>query len=273
MVIFPNAKINIGLSVIRKRPDGFHDIESIFYPVRLCDALEYLPASESGTDNHDTISYSGRPVVINKDICIKLIELLRESFSFPVLRLHLHKNIPAGAGLGGGSSDAAFLLNSLNGRFGFGLDQAQLRECAGRIGSDCPFFINNKSCLVTGRGEKLEDIQLSLEGLFLVLVCPGINVSTAEAYKEVTPTHQSPALRELVQENTYKWRDLIINQFEVPVFKKYPEIKKIEEKLYHLGAVYASMTGSGSSVYGIFRSEPEIHSEFNECFVYREQLC
>jgi 4-diphosphocytidyl-2-C-methyl-D-erythritol kinase len=270
MVIFPNAKINIGLSVIRKREDGFHDIESVFYPVGLCDALEYLPAGESLATNQDTISYSGRFPVTGKDICIKLVELLRESYSFPILRLHLHKNIPAGAGLGGGSSDAACLLKSLNNRFGFGLDQAQLGEYAGRIGSDCPFFINNMPRLVTGRGEKLQDIHLSLEGMFLVLVCPAINVSTADAYREVTPTHKSSSLQELVRESPDKWKDLIINQFEVPVFKKFPAIKKIKEKLYHMGAVYASMTGSGSAVYGLFRSEPEITGEFRDCFVHTE---
>ena len=221
---------------------------------------------------HDTISYSGRFPVTGKDICIKMIELLREYFSFPVLRLHLHKNIPTGAGLGGGSSDAAFLLKSLNSRFGFGMNQSQLGELAGRVGSDCPFFINNKPCLVTGRGEKLEGLQLSLEGLYMVLVCPGINVSTAEAYREVTPVHKSPVLQELVAETTDKWRDLIINEFEIPVFKRYPEIKKIREELYHMGAVYASMTGSGSAVYGLFRSEPEIHGEFSECFIHREWL-
>ncbi len=272
MVIFPNAKINIGLSVIRKRQDGFHDIESVFYPIGLCDALEYLPASETMTGKADTISYSGRFPVTGKDICIKMVELLRESFSFPVLRLHLHKNIPAGAGLGGGSSDAAFLLNSLNSRFGFGLDKLQLGELAARAGSDCPFFINNKPCLVTGRGEKLESLQLSLEGLFMLLVCPGTNVSTTEAYRKVTPVDKSPVLEKLVRETTDKWRDLIINQFEVPVFKRYPKIKKIREELYRMGAVYASMTGSGSAVYGLFRSEPEIHEEFSEYFLHREWL-
>lgn len=272
MVIFPNSKINIGLSVIRKREDGFHDIESIFYPVGLCDALEYLPVSESDTANHDSISYSGSITVTGKDICIKLVELLRGSYHFPKLSLHLLKKIPAGAGLGGGSSDAAHLLKSLNMRFGFGLDQAKLEEIAGKVGSDCPFFIKNRPCLVTGRGDKLEELQLSLEGLFIVLIYPGINVSTAEAYREITPVQLSPGLRELVREPVDRWKDLILNQFEIPVFKKHPVIGEIREKLYRMGAIYASMTGSGSAVYGLFRSEPEIHSEFNECFVYRERL-
>jgi 4-diphosphocytidyl-2-C-methyl-D-erythritol kinase len=272
MVIFPNAKINIGLSVISKRDDGFHNIESIFYPVGLCDALEYLPVGEKITANHDTISYSGQFPVTGKDICIKLVELLRGSFSFPTLTLHLHKKIPAGAGLGGGSSDAAFLLKSLNSRFSFGFKEAELNEYAGRIGSDCTFFINNMPGLVTGRGEKLQPVDLSLEGMFLVLVYPGINISTAEAYREVAPAHKSPSLQGLVKETPEKWKDLIVNQFEVTVFKKFPAIKKIKEELYRMGALYASMTGSGSAVYGLFRSEPEIGEDFRDYFVHREWL-
>jgi 4-diphosphocytidyl-2-C-methyl-D-erythritol kinase len=272
MVIFPNAKINIGLSVIRKRDDGFHDIESIFYPVGLCEALEYLPADDKTTGNNDNITYSGRFPVEGKDICIKLVELLRESFSFPVLRLHLHKNIPAGAGLGGGSSDAAFLLKSLNSRFGFGLNPGQLEDVAARVGSDCPFFIWNKPCLVTGRGDRMEEIQLNLEGFFLVLICPLINVSTSEAYREVRPIQAASGLDKLVSRNVGMWKNLIINQFEDPVFKRYPRIKKIKEELYRMGAVYASMTGSGSAVYGLFRSEPELSGDLSDCFIHREWL-
>ena len=272
MVIFPNAKINAGLSVIRKRNDGFHDIESVFYPIGLCDALEYLPAGDELPENPALITYSGPFSVIGKDICIKLIEVLRKSFSFPVLRVNLHKNIPAGAGLGGGSSDAAFLLKSLNNNYAFGLNHGQLEELAGRIGSDCPFFINNKPCLVTGRGEILESIDLNLKGYYLVIVCPDIQVSTAEAYREVIPLLKSPGLRELVREKVDNWKYLIINQFEDPVFKKHPVLKKIKEELYCIGADYASMTGSGSAVYGLFSSEPDIKGEFNGCFIHREQL-
>ena len=272
MVIFPNAKINIGLSVIGKRADGYHNIESIFYPTGLCDALEYLPAGDRSAAKADTIEYSGYFHVEGKDICIKLIELVRKSFSFPALRLHLHKSIPAGGGLGGGSSDAASLLKSLNNRFDFGLNTDQLEDLAGRIGSDCPFFIRNRPSLVTGRGEHLQDIQLSLEGLYLVLVCPLINVSTAEAYRDVRPIQTSSGLKKSVLEKVEMWKNLIINQFEEPVFKRYPAIKKIKEKLYSLGAVYASMTGSGSAVYGLFKSEPDLHGEFSDCLIHRECL-
>jgi len=272
MVIFPNAKINIGLSVIGKRSDGFHDIESVFYPVGLCDAIEYLPVVHKEEADPDLITYSGPFPVTGKDICIKSIELLRELFSFPALRMHIHKNIPSGAGLGGGSSDAAFLLKSLNERFAFGLNNVQLEELAGRIGSDCPFFIKNNPSLVTGRGENLENIHLSLKGYYMVLICPGIQVSTAAAYSEIIPSQKSPGLREMVQHDIYKWRDQIKNQFEVPVFRKHPLLKVIKEELYSIGAEYASMTGSGSAIFGLFRSVPEIPGQFKDYFIFREWL-
>lgn len=272
MVIFPNAKINIGLSVIRKRDDGFHDIESIFYPIGLCDILEYIPVEDKPATGPSSITYSGRFPVAGKDICIRLIELLRDLFSFPVLRIHLHKNIPSGAGLGGGSSDAAFLLQSLNSRYSFGLNQDQLEELAGRIGSDCPFFIKNAPCLITGKGEKLQEIQLNLNGYYLILICPGIQVGTAEAYKEIIPSHIPPGLIDLAGEPLDQWKYLIINQFEDAVFRKYPLLKEIKQELYNLGAVYASMTGSGSSIYGLFRSEIKIPRQFSDYFILREWL-
>jgi 4-diphosphocytidyl-2-C-methyl-D-erythritol kinase len=272
MVIFPNAKINIGLSVIRKRNDGFHDIESIFYPIGLCDSLEYLPAGKIPATDTASLTYSGPFPVTGKDICIKLTEMLRDLFSFPALRMHIHKNIPSGAGLGGGSSDAAFLLKSLNSLYSFELNQAQLEELAGRIGSDCPFFIRNNPCLVTGKGEFLQEIHLSLKGYYLMLVCPGIQVSTAEAYREVIPSGKSPNLPELAGEPVDIWKHLIINQFEDPVFRKYPLLAETKKELYDMGAIYVSMTGSGSAIYGLFRSEAEIPEHFSNYFIFTEWL-
>jgi 4-diphosphocytidyl-2-C-methyl-D-erythritol kinase len=272
MVIFPNAKINIGLSVINKRDDGFHDIESIFYPIGLCDSLEYLPAGDTPVIDTAPISYSGRFPVAGKDICIKLIEILRDLFSFPSLRMHLHKNIPSGAGLGGGSSDAAFLLKSLNSLYSFGLNQEQLEVLAGRIGSDCPFFIKNNPCLVTGKGELLQEINLSLKGYFMMIVYPGIQVSTAEAYREVIPSDKSPKLLELSREPVDQWKYLIINQFEDSVLRRYPSLAEIKKELYDMGAVYSSMTGSGSAIYGLFRSEANITRQFSDYFIFREWL-
>jgi 4-diphosphocytidyl-2-C-methyl-D-erythritol kinase len=270
MVIFPNAKINLGLTVIRKRDDGFHDIESIFYPIGLCDALEYIPAGDK--TNTDTVTYSGQFPVEGKDICMKLTDMLRQSFSFPRLRIHIHKNIPSGAGLGGGSSDAAFLLKSLNKSYSFGLNQDQLEGLAERIGSDCPFFLRNTPCLVTGKGEDLQNISLILKGYYLILICPGIQVSTAEAYREIIPFHNVAGLMEIAGEPVDQWKNLIINQFEEPVFKKYPVLKKIKEKLYNIGAVYASMTGSGSAIYGLFHSEINTPQQFTDYFIFREWL-
>ena len=270
MIIFPNAKINLGLSVIRKRNDGFHDIESIFYPIGLCDVLEYIPVEN--IPENESISYSGPFAVKDKDICLKLTEMLRDSFSFPALRMHIHKNIPAGAGLGGGSADAAFLLKSLNGFYSFGLNQEQLEAWAARIGSDCPFFIKNNPCLVTGKGENLQDIQLNLKGYYILLIYPGIHASTADAYKEIIPSLKSADLQDMSRKPVDQWKYLIMNDFENPVFRKYPLLAGIKKELYSMGAVYASMTGSGSAIYGLFRSEIIIPQQFSNYFIFREWL-
>jgi 4-diphosphocytidyl-2-C-methyl-D-erythritol kinase len=270
MVIFPNAKINLGLSVIRKRHDGFHNIESILYPTGLCDALEYIP--EKKTAENDSISYSGPFPVEGKDICLKLTEMLRESFSIPSLRMHIHKKIPSGAGLGGGSADAAYLLTSLNEFFSFGLNQEQLEARAARIGSDCPFFIRNSPCLVTGKGEFLQNIELSLKGYYFMLIYPGIHARTAEAYKEIIPLLESFDLQDLVSQPADQWKYLILNHFEIPVFRKYPLLAEIKKELYNMGAVYASMTGSGSALYGLFHSETQIPKQFSNYYIYREWL-
>ena len=270
MVIFPNAKINLGLSVLRKREDGFHDIESIFYPTGLCDILEFIPAEN--TSQNDSISYSGLFPVEGKDICLTLTEMLRNSFSFPVLRMHIHNNIPAGAGLGGGSADAAFLLKSLNEYFTFGLNPLQLEKWAARIGSDCPFFVRNHPCLVTGKGESLQDIELDLNGYYFLLVYPGIHMSTAEAYKDIIPSLKSADLRDGIRKPVDQWKYLITNHFEDPVFRKYPLLADIKKELYRMGAVYASMTGSGSALYGLFQSEIIIPQQFSSYFIFKEWL-
>lgn len=270
MVIFPNAKINIGLSVIRKRSDGFHDIESIFYPVGLCDALEYIQAEE--TQENDSVSYSGPFPVESRDICLKLTEMLRDSFSIPALRMHIHKNIPPGAGLGGGSADAAFLLKSLNETYSLDLNPEQMEIWAARIGSDCPFFVRNTPCLVTGKGEYLREIQLSLKGYYFILVFPGILSSTAEAYREIIPSGKSADLVSAVRKPVDQWKNFIANQFEEPVFRRYPLLAEIKKELYNMGAVFASMSGSGSAIYAIFHSEVRIPSRFSNYTTYKEWL-
>lgn len=270
MVIFPNAKINLGLSVMRKRDDGFHDIESIFYPTGLCDALEYIPGENMS--QNDSISYSGLFPVEGKDICLKFTEMLRDSFSFPFLRIHIHKNIPSGAGLGGGSADAAFLLKSLNDFFSFGLNQEQLEKWAAGIGSDCPFFVRNHPCLVTGKGENLQEIKLNLKGYYFLLIYPGIHASTAEAYKEIIPSHKSAGLLDMTRKPVDQWKYVVTNHFENAVFRKYPLLADIKKELYSMGAVYASMTGSGSALYGLFQSEIKIPQQFSNYFIFSEWL-
>lgn len=274
MILFPNAKINIGLSVIRKRSDGFHDIETIMYPIGLCDALEYIEEQE-GTipGNLTTIAYSGNVSITGQDICLKVIQMLEEMFPLPSVRMHLLKNIPVGAGLGGGSSDAAFLLKSLNEQFSFGLSNDQMEELAGRIGGDCPFFIRNKPCLVSGKGDQLRDIPLKLEGYWLLLVYPGIIISTREAYQEIIPENKSVNLHDLIQQPPGQWRNTIKNQFEDSVYRKYPLLAEIKKELYRMGAVYSSMSGSGSGMYGIFNSEVKIPEKFKSYFIYKEFLC
>lgn len=272
MILFPNAKINIGLSIIRKRDDGFHDIETIMYPIGLCDALEYIEEKESKTQGKISITYSGNVSFISQDICLRVIQLLEEMFHLPSLRMHLLKNIPAGAGFGGGSSDAAFLLKSLNELYSFGLSSDRLEKLAGSIGGDCPFFIRNKPCLVSGKGDLLQETRVNLEGYWLFLVYPGVIISTKEAYQEVIPAYRSENLNDLIQQPLDHWKNCIKNQFEDSVCRKYPLLSEIKEGLYKMGAVYASLSGSGSGLYGIFRSEVKIPAIFNSYFTYQEFL-
>ncbi|KPK87033.1 MAG: hypothetical protein AMS27_03530 [Bacteroides sp. SM23_62_1] len=272
MILFPNAKINIGLSVTRKRSDGFHDIETILYPIGLCDVLEYVEAKESNTNEGTIITYSGSVTFADQDICMKVLGLLKKMFNIPPLRMHLLKNIPVGAGLGGGSSDAAFLLKSLNESFALKLSRDRLEELADHLGSDCPFFIRNNPCYVSGKGNRLQEISLSLEGYWLFLVYPGFHINTKDAYQAVTPSYMPGKLKDLIDQPPDYWKNIIKNQFEDSMFRKYPLLQEIKEKLYEMGAVYASMSGSGSGMYGIFNSEVKIPSKFNSFFTYKEFL-
>jgi 4-diphosphocytidyl-2-C-methyl-D-erythritol kinase len=263
VITYPNAKINIGLNVVGKRPDGFHDIETVFFPIPLSDILEIIPSAFGTT----TITTSGLPIPGQpyQNICIKAIELLRTSN--PILHsslftLHLHKQIPAGSGLGGGSSDGAFTLKMLNAMEGPGLSEEHIVQLASQLGSDCAFFVRNRPAFATGRGEKLEEISLSLKGYFLALVIPPVHVGTAEAYSMITPGKPSLSVKEIVALPLSEWKNLLRNDFEEPVTAKYPEIKDVKEKLYERGAVYASMSGSGSAVYGLFKDPPKIAGHF-----------
>jgi 4-diphosphocytidyl-2-C-methyl-D-erythritol kinase len=253
VIVFPNAKINLGLNIIRKRADGFHDIETVFYPVDCRDALELIP--QKNNDSAFEFSITGLPVddPMQNNLCVKAYELIKKDHpQVPAVKIHLHKAIPIGAGLGGGSADAAFMLQLLNDNFKLNLSTSQLLGYAIQLGSDCPFFILNKPCFATGRGEVLEDITLDLTAYEIVLVNPGIHINTGWAFSQASPSLPEKNIKEIIVQPVEKWKAELTNDFEEAVFSANPAIKNIKEELYRQGAVYASMSGSGSTVFGIF---------------------
>jgi 4-diphosphocytidyl-2-C-methyl-D-erythritol kinase len=251
MLLFPNAKINLGLRVIEKRGDGYHSIETIFIPVSLCDCLEFIefriPAS--------TLEFSGIPIKgkTEDNMVLKAWQIMHRNHDIPNVRFHLHKIIPTGAGLGGGSADAAFVLKGLNAFFSCGCTPSILEKYASEIGSDCAFFIRNCPALGTGRGEILENVFIPFQHYEVLLVYPGIHVNTREAYAGIIPRKPEIPLNELLTLQVDAWQEAIRNEFEEPVFAKYPLLAELKNKILKAGAVYASMSGSGSTVYGIFR--------------------
>lgn len=261
MILFPNCKINLGLHILRKREDGFHDLETAFYPIPLTDALEAIHE----TNNQNLISFSSSGIAINgkeeDNICIKAYQLLKKDFDLPPVKIHLHKVIPVGAGLGGGSSDGAFMLLLLNKRFALNISEKKLIEYALQLGSDCPFFIKNKACYATQRGEKLTPIQLDLSRYKIVLVNPGIHINTGWAFSQIHPSENRTSLLEIIQQPVENWKEELTNDFEDVVFRHHPLIKEIKQELYGKGAVYASMSGTGSTVFGLFKKEDT--PEFN----------
>jgi 4-diphosphocytidyl-2-C-methyl-D-erythritol kinase len=253
MVFFPNCKINLGLRILRKRPDGYHDLSTVFYPLALKDVLEVVRASVDGFFSYGAPIPGDGSRDGGVNLCEKAYALLKADFpALPAVAIHLYKNIPIGAGLGGGSADGAFTLVALNRQFRLGLDEAALMGYAARLGSDCPFFIINTPCLGGGRGERLEPLALDLGGYRFVLVNPGIHISTARAFGLCIPRESATPVERIVSRPVEDWRDALVNDFEEPVFTLHPELRAIKSTLYESGAVYASMTGSGSSFYGIF---------------------
>jgi 4-diphosphocytidyl-2-C-methyl-D-erythritol kinase len=252
MIVFPNAKINIGLHVVSKRPDGYHNLETIFYPVQLSDALEMAEAKET------RISFSGLPVdgPSEQNLVLKAYHLFKNEFDLPPVQFHLHKKIPAGAGLGGGSSDAAFTLKMLNDFFQLRLNSEQLKNYAAKLGADCPFFIENKPAFATGIGDQLSPVKIDLSDYRIVILKPDVSVSTADAYKNIIPAQPEINLQNLAELPVAEWENVVVNDFEKSVFPLFPEIEKWKKKLYELGAEFASMSGSGSAVFGLFRRLP-----------------
>ena len=272
MISFPRAKINIGLRVTGKRDDGFHNIETIFYPTGLCDALEFVVPREQAKE--DTLVVTGinigsRP---KENLVMRALKKMRENYDVPVLNIHLHKKIPAAAGLGGGSSDAACIMKAINKCFRLSIDNDTLKRIALEVGSDCPFFIDPVPSFATGRGEMLKPVDCLPRGYKLVLVNPGIRISTRDAYNNCIPARPEKSLEELFRLPLPEWKGSVINDFEQYVFKLYPEIEAIKNSLYTAGALYSSMSGSGSTVYGIFSDIGEIPGGIRDHVVFEGDL-
>ncbi len=267
MLVFPNSKINLGLNITQKRADGFHDIETVFYPVPWRDALEVI-------ENHNseelfTFSQSGILIDGKKEdnLIYKAWQLLSEIKPIPAIKVHVHKNIPMGVGLGGGSADAAFFIELIDKKFAFNLKFAQKSALASKLGSDCSFFIKNAPVLATGRGDSFADVRVDLRNYYILTVYPGIHSNTKEAYSNCIPRQPEKDLRLVVEKIPIgEWKDHLKNDFEETVFKRYPQIKELKDALYNSGAIYACMSGSGSSVFGIFDKTPNIHLNANYKF-------
>jgi 4-diphosphocytidyl-2-C-methyl-D-erythritol kinase len=274
MTVFPPAKINIGLFITEKRSDGFHNIETVFYPVPLTDTLSIEACDTSRKVTLDCDGIALPEADPEKNLCVKAYMLLDNVYDLPPVKMRLHKNIPSEAGLGGGSSDAAFTLKALNDLFDLMLDDDDLAGYASLLGSDCVFFIYNIPAFGKGRGDILEKVPPALSGYHIVLVKPEISISTAEAYSSVTARKPKYHLPGLIKFPVKKWRKTITNDFEPFVFDKFPEIEKIKNRLYETGAEYASMSGSGSCVYGLYRQlSGDIGHLFPGCFVWTGILC
>lgn len=272
MISFPNCKINIGLHITEKRADGFHNLESIMTPVFWNDILEIVKSEDANSE----VEFKSTDIRIfgNKEnnLCSKAYQLLAKDFSLPPVKIHLHKIIPIGAGLGGGSSDAAFTLSILNSLFKLNISDEQLENYASQLGSDCPFFLRNKTLFAYEKGDKFENVKTSGKEYTVVLIKPKVHVNTTEAYSWIKPVKRKSSLKDLIHQPIETWKETIFNDFENPVFEKYPAIKNIKARLYKLGALYASMSGSGSTVFGIFNDEKHLDTYFRSCTIYQGKI-
>lgn len=261
MVSFPNCKINLGLNILRRREDGFHDLETVFYPIGIKDVLEVVqqPAPSAEVEfNTSGLEIQGSH---SDNLCIKAWHLLKKDFpELPAVKMHLHKAIPMGAGLGGGSADGAFTLKLLNEKFNLQINTERLAEYALQLGSDCPFFIYNRPCFATGRGEKLEPVSLDLSGYTFVIANPGIHINTGWAFSQLTPALPKKPVKEIIAQPAGTWKAELVNDFEQPVFTAHPPIAALKQKMYAAGALYAAMSGSGSTVFGIFDKNTDLSS-------------
>lgn len=266
MLTRPIAKINLGLNVVEKRPDGYHNLETVFYPVQIEDALEVYPMDPEFPSEYDcdlkvtNITIDGDE---QRNLVVRAYNLLKADFpTLPRIHAHLYKGIPTQAGMGGGSSDCGFMITLLNQMFNLGLTDQQMIDYAARLGADCAFFILNRPCYAEGIGEKLQPIDLDLKGWYLSLVRPNFPVSTREAFALIKPHHPEVNCREVVKQPVESWRGALVNDFEGSVFAVHPELGAVKDRLYELGATYAAMSGSGSTLFALSR-QPLNLDEFN----------
>ena len=253
MLTFPNAKLNLGLYVTERRADGFHTLESVFIPLPWTDALELLPAPAGQLETSITLTGRPSPGAPATNLCLRAYALLQADFpQLPAAQLYLHKIVPIGAGLGGGSADTAFVLKAANEVFGLKLTVESLESYARRLGSDCAFFIRNKPVLAVGRGDVFEEIDLNLAGTACVVVYPNLHIGTAEAYARIRPQQPAHPLRAALAQPISTWRGTVSNDFETALTPSYPVLAEIKQQLYAAGAAYASLSGSGSAVYGLW---------------------
>jgi 4-diphosphocytidyl-2-C-methyl-D-erythritol kinase len=279
MITFPCAKINLGLNIVAERSDGYHDIETIFYPIPFTDVLEVKSMSdefpsEIGCD----LKVTGNIIDCNDNdnLVVKAYQLLAADYRIPRIYAHLYKRIPAQAGLGGGSSDAAFMIRLLDERYRLNIGNSEMEHYAARLGADCAFFIMAEPSFATGIGDQLIPADApkgNLNGYFILIIKPKVMVSTRDAYAKITPRQPQKSCRTIVHQPISTWKDELINDFEGPAFAQYPELAAIKEKLYQSGAIYAQMSGSGSSIYGIFRKDPVFLKEvFKEDFIWSGKI-
>jgi len=269
MILYPPAKINLGLHVLYKRSDGFHEIESVMYPLPFYDVLEILPVQKNSFQQSGIIFADTN----EKNLCEKALDLIQSKYKTPPVSIHLRKQIPVGAGLGGGSADAAYVILALNQLFSLGLSNLEMEELASTLGSDCPFFIQNKVRLVSGRGEILSEVTCDLSDYYLVLLNPKIHISTKEAYSKVLPKENELNIASILQENISSWQSTLKNDFESPICNQYPLIQECIDQLKIAGANYAAMSGSGSTVFGIFpSSDCNLPSFLSEYIIFQGSL-
>ena len=277
MITFPIAKINLGLNVVERRPDGYHNLQTVFYPVPLKDAIEVMPMDEGFPSDVEcdlkvtNISIDGDE---QRNLVVRAYQMLKQDFpALPRVHVHLWKGIPTQAGMGGGSSDCGFMISLINRMFDLGLSEEQMIQYAARLGADCAFFILSRPCYAEGIGERLEPIALDLKGWYIGVVRPDIPVPTKEAFSRIHPHFPTKNCREVVMQPVETWRKDLVNDFEESVFALHPEIGDIKNRLYDMGATYAAMSGSGSALFGLFKEKPEhLAQAFNGIFSFCEAL-